>query len=77
VFGDGLLCVGGTVIRLSIKSAAGGIITIPAAGDPPVHTAGLITGFSDRFYQLWYRDAATFCTSATFNTTNALKVHWF
>ncbi len=76
VFGDGLLCVGGTVVRMSIKTASAGILTFPGSGDPSAHVAGLVTGFSDRFYQLWYRDAAAFCTSSTFNTTNALKVHW-
>jgi hypothetical protein len=27
-------------------------------------------------YQAWYRDAAGFCTSATWNLTNALRLAW-
>jgi hypothetical protein len=29
-----------------------------------------------RAYQLWYRNAADFCTSATFNVTNAVRAVW-
>jgi len=29
-----------------------------------------------RYYQIWYRDAAAFCTSNTFNLTNGLEVIW-
>jgi len=56
--------------------ASGGNIRFPEAGGLRVYTTGLVTGYSDRFYQFWYGDAAAFCTSATFNTTNALKVLW-
>jgi hypothetical protein len=27
-------------------------------------------------YQLWYRNAAAFCTPSTFNLTNGLDVTW-
>jgi hypothetical protein len=29
-----------------------------------------------RYYQAWYRDAATFCTTETFNLTNGIAVFW-
>jgi hypothetical protein len=29
-----------------------------------------------RAYQLWYRDAASFCTASTFNLTNAVEIAW-
>jgi hypothetical protein len=27
-------------------------------------------------YQVWYRNASAFCTPATFNLTNGLRVTW-
>ncbi len=29
-----------------------------------------------RLYQVWYRNSASFCTSETFNLTNAVYVSW-
>jgi hypothetical protein len=29
-----------------------------------------------RTYQVWYRNAASFCTSSTFNLTNGLSIQW-
>ena len=29
-----------------------------------------------RTYQTWYRNAPPFCTTATFNLTNALRLTW-
>jgi hypothetical protein len=29
-----------------------------------------------RTYQLWYRNAAVFCTTSTFNLTNGIEVSW-
>jgi hypothetical protein len=29
-----------------------------------------------RTYQAWYRNAAAFCSAATFNLTNAVEVTW-
>jgi hypothetical protein len=75
-FGDGLRCVGGTIIRLATKTSPGGSLQYPAAGEASIHARGLVTSAGDRFYQLWYRNSATFCTSATFNLSNALEVHW-
>ncbi len=76
VFGDGLRCAGGTVVRLGTKSNAGGASQYPAAGDPPVSVKGLVTAPGMRTYQVWYRNAASFCTADTFNLTNGLSVAW-
>jgi hypothetical protein len=29
-----------------------------------------------RTYQAWYRNAAAFCTSSTFNLSNGLLIDW-
>ncbi len=76
-FGDGLRCVGGSVIRLGTKSTSGGSATYPGPGDQPVSVRGAVpVNGATRYYQVWYRNAAAFCTSSTFNTTNALIVEW-
>jgi hypothetical protein len=76
-FGDGLRCAAGSTVRLGTKNNASGGSTYPAAGDPAVSVRGLIppTG-GTRTYQVWYRNAATFCTSSTFNLTNGVLVVW-
>jgi len=78
-FGDGLRCVAGTVIRLIVKTAPLGAATTPAVGssEPSISNVGLVTiGGGTRFYQAWYRDSATFCTTSTFNLTNGVLVDW-
>lgn len=78
LFGDGLRCVGGTVIRLGVVSAAASTSTYPsvAPNDAPVHARGLVAP-GTYHYQLWYRDAdANYCTSSTFNLTNGVSVTW-
>lgn len=76
-FGDGLLCLTGSIVRLGVKINSGGSSTYPGVGDPSISTQGGITEPGTRFYQVWYRDAAPgFCTAATFNLTNAMKVLW-
>jgi hypothetical protein len=73
-FGDGLLCVGGTITRLAVAFSVSGIATCPPGlvslgGIPP--TGGM------RTYQVWYRDAdPTFCTASTFNLSNGLAIYW-
>lgn len=76
-FGDGLRCAGGTVIRLGIRTASGGTSDYPALGGAGIGAVGLVPGAgSTRTYQLWYRDAAVFCTASTFNLTNGWSVTW-
>ena len=47
-----------------------------AGTDPDVHAMGHITAPGTFHYQAYYRNAASFCTSRTFNTTNGLSVTW-
>jgi hypothetical protein len=76
VFGDGLRCAGGTVTRLGTKTNSGGASLYPTMGDPRLSVRGGVTTPGTRTYQAWYRNAAAFCTSATFNLTNGLFVTW-
>jgi hypothetical protein len=76
VFGDGLRCAGGSVIRLGTKSNVAGASQYPAPGDLSVAAKGLVTTAGTRTYQVWYRNAAAFCTVSTFNLSNGLLVTW-
>ncbi len=75
-FGDGLRCAGGSVVRLGTKTNVGGSSQYPGAGNPSVSVKGLVTSPSVRTYQCWYRNAAAFCTTSTFNLTNGLEITW-
>ncbi len=75
-FGDGLRCAGGNVTRLGVKSACNGQIAWPEPGDLPLSVTGAILPPTVPVYQVWYRNAAAFCTPAVFNTTNAVRVAW-
>ncbi|MBL8860577.1 MAG: VCBS repeat-containing protein [Planctomycetes bacterium] len=76
VFGDGLRCAGGSVTRLGIATNSGGTSRFPDAGQQAVSLAGGVAVPGERHYQVWYRNAASFCTPAGFNLTNALRVVW-
>ncbi len=76
VFGDGLRCAGGTLIRLGTKTNVGGTSQYPEFGDLSVSVKGAVTSPGVRTYQIWYRNAAVFCTAATFNLSNGLQVVW-
>ena len=76
-FGDGLRCVAGTVVRIAPKWNVVGASQYPDAGDAALSAKGLIGPDGGvRYYQIWYRNAAVFCTSSTFNLTNALQIIW-
>jgi len=78
VFGDGLRCAGGTVIRLGVIPAASNASQYPRPSlDLPVSQKGFCAAGDVRNYQLWYRDSdSSFCTSNVFNLTNAVSVTW-
>jgi hypothetical protein len=75
-FGDGLRCAGGVVVRLGTKANVVGASLYPAAGDLPVSSAGLVAPGDVRTYQIWYRNAASYCTASVFNLTNGLELTW-
>ena len=82
VFGDGIRCAGGDLLRLYTKTASSGAVTAPEAGDPSITARSAALGDpiapgSPRFYQVYYRDPeAAFCPGATFNVGNALRIVW-
>ena len=75
-FGDGLRCAAGSVARLGTKTAVGGAASYPEVGDASVSARGGVGAPGPRWYQLWYRNAAAFCTSSTFNLTNGVRGLW-
>jgi hypothetical protein len=77
VFGDGLRCAGGSVVRLATLQSSGGAAQLPGTTHPQLSVAGQIPpGGATRTYQVWYRNAAAFCTTSTFNLTNGVLVSW-
>ncbi len=78
VFGDGLRCVAGSIVRLGTQANAGNGSVYPnfGLGDLPIAQKGLVTMPGIRTYQVWYRNPAPFCTSSTFNLSNGLQVVW-
>ncbi len=79
LFGDGLLCVGGSIIRLGVHFSVNGydVFGATVSGDPSIAAQGLVPlGGAPRNYQGWYRDAATFCSASTFNLTNGVRTVW-
>ncbi|MBL8861072.1 MAG: hypothetical protein JNK02_03590 [Planctomycetes bacterium] len=76
-FGDGLRCAGGTTLRLRSVPASANTAVLPGPSDPSLSVLGAIpVGGGMRTYQVWYRNAADFCTTSTFNLTNGLAIHW-
>jgi hypothetical protein len=76
VFGDGLRCVGGMTVRLGIKFNDGVGMSSYPSGSPSMSVQGMVAPGDTRSYQAQYRDAAPFCTPATFNLTNGVQVTW-
>jgi hypothetical protein len=76
VFGDGLRCASGTVIRLGTKTNASGASSYPGAGNTPVSVKGMDNAGDVRDYQVWYRNATPFCTPSTFNLSNGVEITW-
>jgi hypothetical protein len=84
-FGDGLLCMGGSVTRLYSQNAFNGAITWPKAGEETISERSawlgdaLVNG-STRCYQVYYRDLrAGFCPEPLgggFNLSNGVAVVW-
>jgi hypothetical protein len=61
---------------LKVVTNVGGASQYPEVGDPSVSVKGNILAPGTRTYQVWYRNAASFCTIDTFNLTNGLSIVW-
>jgi hypothetical protein len=76
-FGDGRKCVGGTIVRFPLKGCVNGATSYPQAGDAKISVVGFVPAIGGtRYYQAWYRDPASFCTSGNYNLSNAIAVEW-
>jgi Tol biopolymer transport system component len=86
VFGQGVSCVGGSLLRLYVKTAVAGGILAPdfGGGDPSVSAQSaargdVIQAGQSRWYLVYYRDPIVLggCPSnLTFNTTQTRKATW-
>ncbi|MBI5362527.1 MAG: choice-of-anchor E domain-containing protein [Planctomycetes bacterium] len=76
LLGDGLLCVGGDLVRLGANPVASTSARYPLPGQDSIHARGALHAPGTRFYQALYRNAASFCTPASFNLTNGLSIDW-
>ena len=80
-FGDGLLCLRGSVRRLAVKGTGVGTARYPGPLDAPLSVRGAIRPTGGRaYYQVLYRDAGPFgpCgdESLGLNLTNGLRIDW-
>lgn len=73
VFGDGLRCAGGPVVRLEL-------IFADAMGNAnstlPVGATGGVSAGNTRRYQWWYRDAIWGSCDGAFNVSNGIELVW-
>ncbi len=74
VFGDGLRCAGGAVVRLGVRFADGSG-QVGSTGIDIGVTGGVAPGDTRR-YQYWYRDPAGSPCGSQFNLTNGLTLTW-
>jgi len=80
-FGDGLRCAGGSLKRLYVKHATGGVVSAPEMSDPSISSRSAALGDTIpagalRYYQVYYRDPDVAFCPAGFNSTNAVAVLW-
>jgi hypothetical protein len=74
VFGDGLRCVGGGVVRLEVVFADPGGVSFTTVG---IASKGGVQAGDVKRYQLWYRSPGlNSACGNTFNLTNGVEVWW-
>ena len=85
VFGDGVRCAAGHLLRIGAKNAVNGIATYPQGGDLSISARSAqlgdtIASGSVRYYQTYYRDPdLNFCPTPmgnSWNVTNAIALQW-
>ncbi len=73
VFGDGLRCAGGALIRLQVRGAdpsGNSATTIDIAAK------GAVNAGDTKRYQIWYRDPGVSPCLSEFNLSNGLEITW-
>ena len=76
-FGDGLRCIASPTYRIVVQSAnaTGGCTYGPGIlADLCTTYAQCLTAGTTFRYQVWYRNAANYCTASTFTLTNGVAV---
>ena len=69
-FGNGVRCVGGTIVRLGVANTQSGQVDVALlAGDPLLQQ---INAGSPRYFQAWYRQASI--PGAGFNLTDGVRL---
>jgi len=85
IFGDGVRCAGGSLKRLYVKNAVGGVVSAPSVGQPSVSAQSAALGDviapgTSRWYQVYYRDPnLAFCAApagGSFNVSNGVQLDW-
>jgi acetyl esterase/lipase len=75
-FDDGIRCAGNVIRRLGLRTNSSGWSQYPSQGSPKVSVQGAALAGQTLYYQVWFRDTGTYCTSALTNLTNALAITW-
>jgi hypothetical protein len=76
-FGDGVLCVSGTLKRFGTTIASSRMASYPDdVGDPPISVFTGASAGQTKYYQVYYRSPAAWCNAATFNITNGYVIAW-
>ena len=73
LFGDGLRCAGGSIVRLEYGATNGGG---GVASTVSIANRGGVSASDVRYYQFWYRDIQASPCNQGFNLTNALEILW-
>ena len=81
LFGDGVRCVNNPFqVQLGTRTNVGGASFVGGSPGPAISLQGWLStplpAPCTRAYQCWYRNAAAFCTPATFNMTNGVLITW-
>jgi len=76
-YGDGLRCIGGSMIRLKAMNNVGGMSEYPGQFELNISLRGNVPQLgATRAYQVLYRDPANYCTPAPFNISNGIEAVW-
>src|SRR5205085_3899986 len=81
LFGDGIRCVNNPFqVQLGTRVNVAGASFVGGSPGPAISLQGFLStplpAPCTRSYQVWYRNAAAFCTPATFNMTNGVMIVW-
>jgi hypothetical protein len=82
VYGDGVRCASGNLIRLYKKNAVGGAVSAPQGAEASITATSAAKGDPispgmTRYYFAVFRDPVIgFCPPNTFNATNGVQINW-